>query len=200
EGITRGVHIVGDVMLDVLNWARPRAEALAPEILGRLGLTAGHYVLATIHRSENTDDGRRLAEILEGLNAVAGQVVFPVHPRTRKAMARSEMRPGPNIRMIEPVGYLEMAALSRSARMLMTDSGGLQKEAYWLGVPCLTLRDETEWVETVEAGWNKLVGADHGRIAGAAASFAPPASRPPLYGDGDMASKCLRLLEESEGD
>jgi UDP-N-acetylglucosamine 2-epimerase len=125
-------------------------------------------------------------------------VVFPVHPRTRKRMAElglgvphSEFR---NARFLDPVGYLDMVRLEQGARMILTDSGGVQKEAYWLGVPCVTLRDETEWVETVEAGWNTLAGADPERILVAVRTFAPPAARPALYGDGQAASHVVRIL------
>ncbi len=200
EGITQNVHLVGDVMLDVLNWALPRAEGLAQELLHRLGLKPGRYVLVTVHRSENTDDGNRLASILAGLNALGDEVVFPVHPRTRKAMTLSNHRLGSHVRMIDPVGYLQMVVLSRSARLIMTDSGGLQKEAYWLGTPCLTLRNETEWVETVENGWNRLVGSDLKKIIEGANSFRPPEDRPPLYGDGRMAARSLELLGKPLGD
>jgi UDP-N-acetylglucosamine 2-epimerase len=195
EGISDNVHLVGDVMLDVLKWAQQRAETNPPAILDRLGLTEGSYLLATVHRSENTDDGDRLSRILSALNALDEPVVFPVHPRVRKVLGEANHPLAPHVRLIDPLGYLDMIALTGSARLVLTDSGGLQKEAYWLGVPCLTLRDETEWVETVQAGWNTLVGADCGAIVEAARSFAPPASRPALYGDGLAAEKCIDLLE-----
>ena len=195
EGITRGVHLVGDVMLDVLNWARERAEAAVPGILNRLELKERKYVLATVHRSENTDDQERLAGILKALNALDETVVFPVHPRTLKVINNGGKHTlGPHVRLVEPLGYFDMVSLSRSARLILTDSGGLQKEAYWLGVPCITLRDETEWVETVAAGWNTLTGADSGKILQTVRSLAPPASRGPLYGEGCVADKCVDLL------
>ena len=195
EGITRGVHLVGDVMLDVLTWAKARANGKPPEILTRLDLGERRYLLATVHRSENTDDGRRLADILTALNALDEVVVFPVHPRTRKAIERAgENRLGPHVRLVEPLGYFDMVGLSRHARLILTDSGGLQKEAYWLGVPCVTLRHETEWVETVTAGWNTLAGSDPEKILQAVRSFAPPASRPPLYGEGCVSARCVELL------
>ena len=194
EGIVQNVHLIGDVMLDVLEWARPRAEAMTPEVLGRLGLRPQQYFLATIHRSENTDDPRRLMSILEALNSLGEPVVFPLHPRTRKAIAGSDFSFQTHVRITDPFGYLEMMSLSRSARSILTDSGGLQKEAYWLGVPCITLRDETEWVETVESGWNKLVGADSDEIRKAACSFVPPAVHSPLYGDGRAAERLAGLL------
>ena len=136
-------------MLDVLNWARDTADG---GTLRRLGVQRRGYVLATIHRPQNTDDLTRLRQILDALNALAEPVVFPAHPRTRHAIARTDWRPASSVCVIPPVGYRDMIALAEGARVVATDSGGLQKEAYWLGVPCLTLRDETEWVETLEAG------------------------------------------------
>jgi UDP-GlcNAc3NAcA epimerase len=194
EGITDNVHLTGDVMLDVLNWAIPRIEGGTHKAVGRLDLTPKGYILATVHRCENTDDPLRLASILRSFNAIEEPVVFPAHPRTRKAIARSDIRPQPHVRIIDPLGYVEMLTLSRSARLILTDSGGLQKEAYWLRVPCLTLRDETEWIETVESGWNKLVGTEVEMIVQAVGSFAPPSSHPPLYGNGRMAEKFVGLF------
>jgi UDP-N-acetylglucosamine 2-epimerase len=196
EGILRHVHLVGDVMLDVLNWARERVDATPPQTFRRLGVARKGYLLATVHRSENTDDLARLTSIVSALNSLDEPIVFPVHPRARKALACTSSRLGAHVHVIDPVGYLEMIALTASARLVLTDSGGLQKEAYWLGVPCLTLRAETEWVETVDAGWNTLVGAGSERIVNAVRSFSPPDSRPPLYGDGLAAAKCVELLED----
>ena len=194
EGITRGVHLVGDVMLDVLNWATRRAASAKSEILGRLGLKDGRYVLATMHRSENTDEPARLSGILEAFGALDEIVLFPVHPRARKVIAEGNYKVGPQVRMVEPLGYFDMVTVAAAARLILTDSGGLQKEAYWLGVPCVTLRDETEWVETVEAGWNILTGSGFEKIVQAVRSFTPPAVRPPLYGDGCVAARCVELL------
>jgi UDP-N-acetylglucosamine 2-epimerase len=194
EGIVDGVHLVGDVMLDVLNWARQRADRKAPEILAALGLRKNSYLLTTVHRSENTDDVRQLARIVEALNAVEEPLVFPIHPRARKVLASAQISLGSHVQLIDPVGYVDMIALASSARLIMTDSGGLQKEAYWLGVPCVTLRQETEWVETVDAGWNTLVGANSSAITNAVRKFVPSASRPPLYGDGEAAASCVALL------
>jgi UDP-GlcNAc3NAcA epimerase len=194
EGVTSGVHVVGDVMLDVLNWARGQLAENASPILAELDLTERRYVLATVHRSENTDDPAQLAQILNALNALEEPVVFPIHPRTRQAIAVAGFTVNPGIRLINPVGYLDMVALAGGARVILTDSGGLQKEAYWLGVPCITMRRETEWVETVAAGWNVLVGTDAEKILESARSFAPPPARPSLYGDGFAAPKCVDLL------
>src|ERR1019366_5962056 len=171
EGITRNVHLVGDVMLDALNWARGRSAGAAAALFGRLGLKPAQYLVATVHRSENTDDKTQFTRILETFNSLDEPVVFPVHPRARKIIDEIDFRPGTNLHLIEPVGYLEMVALVGSARLVLTDSGGLQKEAYWLGVPCLTMRNETEWVETVQTGWNVLVGPDPERIVRTVSSF-----------------------------
>lgn len=194
EGITRNVHLVGDVMLDVLSWAKEQLAANPSEILERLDVRPQRYILATVHRSENTDDLGRLEQILSAFNALDEPVVFPVHPRVRKVISSACCRIERHVRLIDPVGYLEMVALTGSARSVLTDSGGLQKEAYWLGVPCLTMRDQTEWLETVETGWNTLVGADAKKIIEAVRSFAPNNSRPALYGDGFAAVKCVDLL------
>ncbi len=197
EGIASGVHVVGDVMVAALQFAAMRARARS-DILDRLRLDEQGYLLATVHRAENTDDPARLRSILAAFEEAGETVVFPVHPRTRKVIESlgyahdsvSRLRP------IEPLGYLDMVRLEQSARMILTDSGGVQKEAYWLGVPCLTLRDETEWVETVQAGWNKVVGAERADILSAIKTFTAPKTRPPLYGDGAVAARCVALLEQ----
>lgn len=194
EGITNNVHLVGDVMLDVLNWARQRTAADETKVLKRLGLKKKEYLLATIHRSENTDDIHRFTEILNALNSIDEPIIFPVHPRSRKVMTEMGFRAKPNLTLIEPVSYVDMVALTWWARRVLTDSGGLQKEAYWLGIPCLTLRNETEWVETVESGWNVLVGANLGNIGEVVKRFVPPSKRPELYGDGVAAARCVNLL------
>ena len=195
EGIGRNVHLVGDVMLDILNWARRRVAEHPPEIVERLGVKPKSYVLATVHRGENTDDPARLSGILKAFAALDEPVIFPVHPRARRVITEAGWRLSPDVQMIDPVGYLDMVALAGSARVVLTDSGGLQKEAYWLGVPCVTLRDETEWVETVDAGWNVLVGSDTEKIVQTVHSFEPAESRPALYGDGCVAARCADLLD-----
>jgi len=194
ESITHNVHVVGDVMLDILNWARQRLLIQPSGIRDRLGLKAGDYLLATVHRSENTDDPAQFLAILKAFNSMNETIVFPIHPRARKLVADRAYTIEPHVRLIDPVAYLDMVALIEGARLLMTDSGGLQKEAYWMGVPGITMRRETEWVETVEAGWNILVGSDPQKITDAVQSFAPRSVRPPLYGDGFAADKCVDLL------
>jgi len=197
EGIKRNVHVVGDVMLDVLNWATKRNAENPRSILPNLGLSRGQYLLVTVHRSENTDESGGLPRILAALDSLREQVIFPVHPRTRKIISDIGYRPSPHVHLIEPVGYLDMLELASSARMILTDSGGLQKEAYWLNVPCVTLREQTEWVETVETGWNQLVGTDPSKIAAAVRSFAPCGEHPKLYGDGLAAGHCVELLSQN---
>lgn len=195
EGITQNVHQAGDVMSDALIWAKQRIEARPPEVLNRLGLKKKNFLLATVHRGENTDDRERLAGIVNALNSVNERVIFPIHPRARKALASAQCELRPQVQLVDPVGYFEMVTLTSAARMILTDSGGLQKEAYWLGVPCITLRDETEWVETVTAGWNILAGANSAAIVHAVRSFVPAANRAPLYGEGGAAARCVELLD-----
>jgi UDP-N-acetylglucosamine 2-epimerase len=193
EGITRGVHVVGDVMADVL---RTHADLPADaSLFERLGLARGQYILATVHRAENTDDPERLGAIMSALEGLDETVVLPAHPRLREALARYRLTPGGRVHLIDPVGYLDMIHLERNARMILTDSGGVQKEAYWLGIPCVTLRDETEWTETVDAGWNVLAGADPDRIAAAVRTSQMPTS-PGVrrYGDESATTAIVNLL------
>jgi len=192
------VVVTGDVMADALQFAATKASAQS-DILARLGLQPQRYLLATVHRAENTDDPQRLADILSTFAALDEPVVFPAHPRTRKFMHEKNYLPPPHVRLIDPVGYFDIVALEKSARLLLTDSGGMQKEAYWFGVPCVTLRDETEWVETVASGWNVLTGADRDRIITAVRTFKPPAAHPPLYGDGKAAEKIVHTLSVKGG-
>jgi UDP-N-acetylglucosamine 2-epimerase len=198
EGITQGVHVVGDVMYDQVLWAVEHADDQAASILSRHSLASKGYLLATVHRASNTDNPDNLAAILSALSASGEQVVFPVHPRTRKAIEAANIALGDNILAIEPVSYLEMLALESRARAILTDSGGVQKEALWLSVPCITLRDETEWVETVESGWNTLTGTHPQKIL-AALQSPPPTSPPPqIYGDGHAAERIAALLETDD--
>lgn len=196
EGLRAGVHLVGDVMYDALLRFLPLARDRAPA-LEHLALESGRYVLATVHRAANTDDEGRLDSIVRGLAQLDWPVVFPVHPRTEKALAAAGIAIPANVRTTPPFGYLDMLALEGRARLIVTDSGGVQKEAYILGVPCLTLRNETEWPETVEAGWNCLVGTDPERLAAAARGLAPPSERPSLFGDGVAAERVASLILET---
>lgn len=197
EGIRDGVRDVGDVMYAAVQHAVERARGRST-ILEDLGVRPGEFMLATIHRAENTNDRSRLRNLVAALDELAGKrrVIFPVHPRTRKILNDIGHAPSAGLTCIEPVGYLDMVRLEQSARMILTDSGGVQKEAYWLGVPCVTLREETEWVETVAAGWNRLSGADTAAVVAMAADFTPPADRPALYGDAYAAQRCVAALEE----
>jgi UDP-N-acetylglucosamine 2-epimerase len=186
EGITCGVHVVGDVMYDAFRENLDTARGTCT-ILADLGLERGAYQLLTVHRAENVDDPGRLGAIMRGVRESGRPVVFPAHPRTRAAGVDAP----PNVRLIEPVGYLEMLVLEDAAEAIVTDSGGVQKEAYFAGRPCVTLRDSTEWTETVEAGWNVLAGADSRAIADAMRSFRPSGPRPELFGDGRAAEKIV---------
>ena len=192
EGITVGVHQVGDVMLDanlrLAPIARQRSQALE-----LAGVESGGYALATVHREANTK-APALGRIVDALNALEEPVVFPLHPRTAGALDRQGLRLRGHVHPAPPVGYLDFAALASQARIILTDSGGVQKEAYWYEVPCVTLRDNTEWVETVEAGWNRLAGTDPDSIAAAVRDAAPADEHPPLYGDGHAADLIADVL------
>jgi len=200
EGIRRGVHQIGDVMYDSVLFHGPRARR-SSDVLARLGLDSRGYYLATLHRAENTDDPARLEGILSALGRLDRPVLLPLHPRTRHTLGPRADEIGPPLRLTEPVAYLDMLALEQGARLILTDSGGVQKEAYWFGTPCVTMRDETEWVELVEAGANRVVGADADAIAAAVAEFeardcvldAPQE----LYGDGHSADRIVRLLQQA---
>jgi UDP-GlcNAc3NAcA epimerase len=188
EGITRGVHHVGDVMYDAALHAARAAEARS-ELLERLGLPSGSFALATVHRAENTDSPDALARVVQWLveQAKTQPVVLPLHPRTRLALARDEMTTD-GIRLIEPLGYLDMTVLLRTAAVVFTDSGGLQKEAYFHRVPCVTLRPVTEWIETIEAGWNRLWTQPE---------YSSPRREIEEYGSGDASLTIVTLLERS---
>ena len=193
EGLAARAELVGDVMVDAHAWAAERVDRHLPAAAGELD----RYVLLTLHRAENVDDPDRLERILEGL-AIDAPVVFPVHPRTRGALSRLDREVPPNVIVIEPVGFLAMVALEARAAAIATDSGGVQKEAYLSGVPCVTLRGETEWVETVEAGWNRVVDADPTALAAALHDpefMRRDRPRPALYGDGQAARRIVAALE-----
>lgn len=193
EGILKGVNIVGDVMADALQFAVSKVQSKT-DIKEKFHLQHGTYLLATIHRAENTDNKERLQNIINALNSLEETIVLPIHPRTRKILNGMNCRIKPHIRIIDPVGYFDMTALEKSARMILTDSGGIQKEAYWLNVPCITLRDETEWLETVEKGWNKLTGANPTAIIDAVQNFKPPDEHLSLYGDSHTAEKIIKMI------
>jgi UDP-N-acetylglucosamine 2-epimerase len=163
-------------------------------VLSRLQLAPGKYGLVTIHRAANTDEPARLTNIVTALSRVGETVVFPVHPRTSAALQRLDIQYDDNVRLIEPVSYYDMMVLEENARMIATDSGGVQREAYFMRRPCITLREETEWMQTVQVGWNKLVGVDVDCIVSEWKSFSPPAEQPPIFGDGTAGEKIAKIL------
>jgi UDP-GlcNAc3NAcA epimerase len=200
EGITQNVYVVGDVMAESLAFAAQKSAKIS-RITDIIGVRTGEYYLATLHRAENTDHPERLANILRAFSHLEKPVILPLHPRTKQAIEdhniRIDLSEG-NITIISPVGYLDMVQLERSAKMILTDSGGIQKEAYWLKVPCVTLRDETEWVETVNTGWNVLAGGKEENIVDIIRNFTIPHDHPELYGDGHAAQRIVdRLFQHS---
>ncbi|WP_128475872.1 non-hydrolyzing UDP-N-acetylglucosamine 2-epimerase [Halorussus pelagicus] len=197
ESVAGAVHETGDVMCDAVCWARDRAVDRS-EILTELGVESGEYVLATVHRASNTDDPDRLAAILDALAAEVREVVLPAHPRTINRMREYAMLDDARekLTLVDPVGYLDFVRLQDCADVVATDSGGVQKEAFFLDTPCVTMREETEWRETVEAGWNELVGANKAAIRRALADADPPGEKPQPYGDGDAAARITDLLDD----
>jgi UDP-GlcNAc3NAcA epimerase len=194
EGITRGVDVVGDVMYDVLRQVQPALAERAQSLLAALGIESQSYVLLTIHRPANTDNPARLGQIAQAISALDKPVIFPVHPRTQKFLQNYDLAWGKQARLIEPVGYTDMLALVGAAAHVATDSGGVQKEAFLLGTPCVTLREETEWPETLEGGWNTLVGSRSEAILAALNRPAPrPLTRHP-FGEGAAAPRIAGLL------
>ena len=195
EGVPGRIEVVGDVMADACFRLGPIARERST-VLERLGLAPGGYVVATIHREANVQVPR-LRRIVAGLNAIEEPLAFPLHPRTRHAVLAHGLALGEHVRMLEPLGYLDMAALSSQARVIVTDSGGLQKEAYWYGVPCVTARPSTEWVDTVELGANVLVDDDPDALVAAVAAARMPEGLPQLYGDGDASPRVAAALRAS---
>jgi UDP-GlcNAc3NAcA epimerase len=201
EGVPdAAIHRVGDVMYDAALFFARKAER-ASSVLATLGLAPGRYALATIHRAENTDDPARLGSVFAGIAAVAEHcpVVMPLHPRTRKALQSlpAEIAAAPGLTIVDPVGYLDMVTLEKNARLVITDSGGVQKEAFFYAVPCATLRTETEWTELIDAGWNTLVpptGQNVGARLVACLEAPRPTTRPDLYGNGTTSEDIARIL------
>lgn len=195
EQVEGEIVVVGDVMVDIAMLLGPRARA-DDDPIRAAGVEPGAYLLATAHRAGNVDDPARLRALVEVLAAVPGPVVLPLHPRTRARLQAAGLLDGlaeRGIRAVDPLGYLEFTSLLVHARAVLTDSGGVQKEAYLAGVPCVTLRDRTEWTETVDVGWNTLVGLDPA-AARAALDGTPPSERPPLYGDGRAGERVVEAL------
>jgi UDP-GlcNAc3NAcA epimerase len=201
EGITKGVHQVGDVRVDVLAEMTLRTSEKLPALLQQTRLTAGEpFALATIHRASNTDDAERLKHIVEAFDGLGLPVVLPVHPRLHKMMQTFGYTFGDAVRVIDPIGFLDMVTLLNACEVVITDSGGLQKEAYMLRRPAVTVRDSTEWVETVEAGWNRLCEPvpELFKSAVAQACAKQPAEHPDFYGTRGVSERMIDLLENHE--
>jgi UDP-N-acetylglucosamine 2-epimerase len=197
EKAVGAVHLVGDVMADVSLAFGPIARERST-VLGDLGLEPGSYLLATAHRAGNVDDPARLERLVELLESLPQTCVLPLHPRTAARLDAAGLRPrldaAPNVRAVAPLGYLDFMRLAMDARAVLTDSGGVQKEAYLLGVRCVTMRDTTEWVETVQAGWNVLVDLDAAAALDALDAPPPPGERPELYGGGHAAERIVDVV------
>jgi len=198
EGVTKGVHIVGDTMTEVLLDIEDR---LKDDVLDRMGVKKGRYVLCTIHRQENADDRKNMEEIIGAILSSGETFVLPLHPRTRKNLAGWGMLEGlekaENVVLTEPQNFMSFTALEKNAHKIMTDSGGVQKEAFFFDVPCVTVRDETEWVETLEDGWNVLVGAHRDRIIEALRQERPKKKRTVSYGDGKVSERIVDIIEKT---
>ena len=188
ENVLGRIYVVGDVMADATRLFAPLARSAFP-----VPHEPRSYVIATIHRQANVEQPR-LGRIVDGLNRIDRMVVFPVHPRTRSRIQEEGLALGTHVRLIEPLSYLELASLASQARVIVTDSGGLQKEAYWYGVPCVTVRPSTEWVDTVAVGANVLVDDDPVALAEAVANASMPPNRPVLYGDGHASERIAQVL------
>ncbi|EFW93128.1 UDP-N-acetylglucosamine 2-epimerase [Haladaptatus paucihalophilus DX253] len=195
EGITDGVHFSGDVGYDALLWARDRADT---DVLSELGVANREFVLSTVHRDTNADDPDKLEAIVDALVSDPRPVVLPAHPRTVARLEEFGLygRAERGLTLTEPVGYRQFVALLDAATVVATDSGGVQKEAFFLDTPCVTLREQTEWVETVESGWNTLVGADEGAIRTALSDATTPTEKPTPYGDGNAAERIVEVLSD----
>ncbi len=192
EGVSGRREVVGDVMADANRRLAPIARERS-QILAENGLEPGGYLVVTVHREANVRP-ERLARIVDGLNRLPEPILFPAHPRTRAALTSNSLLLAPHIRLLAPLGYLDFAALASQARVIVTDSGGLQKEAYWYGVPCVTLRPSTEWIDTVGLGANQLVDDDPDRLVVAVERARMPDDRPELYGDGRASDRIADLV------
>ncbi len=193
ENISKGLFNVGDIMFDAFLNASEISQQKS-DILQKINVASKNYLLLTIHRAENVDVIEKLNNIIEAIGSRQETFIFPVHPRTKKQLAKLNMTEFKNIHCIEPVGYLDMVCLEKNANIILTDSGGVQKEAYFSKVPCITLREETEWIETLEKGWNTLVGSDKNEINSALDNLTCPTVYDNLYGDGNCAEKITAVL------
>ena len=200
EGISKGVYLTGDVMVDALKENIEIAEKKSM-ILDELSLKPKQYYLATLHRAENTDDFNRLRDIADAFCEI-GNLVFPCHPRAEKMLKNFNLwdKVTRKVKVIKPVGYLDMLILEKHAKKILTDSGGIQKEAYIFKVPSITLRENTEWVETVEDGWNVLVGANKEKIVKMANDFEPKGRQRDVFGKGDASEKIVEVIKEHDRD
>lgn len=198
EGVKEGVYLTGDVMLDSFVYFSKVAQRNS-KILGKLNLRKGEYLLATIHRARNTEIKENLSNLVSAFISINERIVFPVHPRTEKYLKRyglySKLKDAPNIMLVQPVGYLDSIILTRNARRVLTDSGGLQKEAYFSKVPCITLDEATGWPETVADGWNTLVGSDKDKIIEAVSHLQPEGRQRDVFGDGKAAEKIVEIID-----
>jgi UDP-N-acetylglucosamine 2-epimerase (non-hydrolysing)/UDP-GlcNAc3NAcA epimerase len=199
EGIDNGARLVGDVMADVTLTALPIAET-GSDALERFDLVAGSFLLVTAHRAGNVDSDGALSSLVGVLEALPMPAVFPIHPRTRRRLEGTgglgRLEAAGQLILTPPLGYLDFLKLLSNSAAVLTDSGGIQKEAYLVAVPCITLRDTTEWVETVELGWNRLVGLDRGRVLEALRDLEPPATHPELYGGGHAGERVVEAIGE----
>lgn len=193
EGIKKGLaYNVGDIMYDALLGARNKIKK--SKILKKLNLTPKSYILMTVHRASNTDNLENLKKIIIAVGKSREKIIFPIHPRTRKQLKKIKLSKFENLEIIKPVSYLDMLALEKDAKKILTDSGGIQKEAYWLKVPCITLRKETEWIETVKDGWNILTGVNEAKILKAIKTFNPNKKQKNYFGKGDTAKKIIKII------
>jgi UDP-N-acetylglucosamine 2-epimerase len=197
EGITGGVHLTGDIMVDIL--LRHKEIAEKSDVLQSLGLKSKKYLVVTIHRASNTDNEGSLRSIVDALCQIDQTIVFPVHPRTVGFLKRyglyDKLKENSQIKLIEPIGYLEFLKLMNHAQKIVTDSGGIQKEAYILKVPCITLLESTGWVETVEDGWNVLVGTDKAKIASVVQKFEPKGKQREMLGKGNASRNIRNVID-----
>lgn len=199
ENIHDGVHNTGDVMYDAALLFSDVARTKS-DILSRYDLKPKHYCLCTVHRADNTDKKKNIESIIEALLQIDGLVLFPVHPRTHIVLKEyglvRSIQKSDHIKLVDPVGFLDMIILEKNAKMILTDSGGMQKEAYFYQVACVTLREETEWIETVEEGWNVLVGTDPEKIIHAVRTFKPSVTQKHPYGNGKASENIKKVIEK----
>ena len=196
EGFKDGIHNIGDVMYDAVLMFKERSKE-KEYMLNEIGVSKGNYILTTIHRAENTNDINRLRNIIEALNESNENIVLPLHPRTKRFIEDYNLKLNDNIKVIDPVGYLEMLMLENNSKKIVTDSGGVQKEAYFMKKPCITMRDETEWVETIKEGWNVLVGTNKEKILYEIKSFNPSSEQKNIFGDGNASKIIIDIIKET---